>query len=503
MSRHGSGIGRGIGGMNAGGAIRVAVAVAAALALASAPAGESAKAEEAQAQSRVLRVEADAPSSAALSLPLGRSVVVDLEREVENVLVADPKVVEAVVRSRRQIYLLGFGAGQTNVFFLDAAGNQILDLETRVDRDLSLLRATLARYLPSASIDVEAMQEHVILSGRVDSAADAASAHDIASRFTGDAEQVLNMMQVRTDEQVLLKVTIAEMEREIMKDLGLDWQVGYTDGRWNLGLAQILPSGPGAGTGFFSGRYPETIGQGNPSVTTYRFGGRNDSGLPPFRGELDVVLKALERDGLIKTLAEPNLTAISGETATFLAGGEFPIPVGRDDDGVVTITFKEYGVGLQFTPLVLDAGRISMQISTEVSELTPAGAVLQQDISIPGIKIRKAETTVELPSGGSLVIAGLLSENTEQNVSGPPGLKDFPVPLLFRNTGFESNETELVIIVTPYLVEASQRSELLLPTDGFVPPDSVEMFFQGRLNHVYGGGRDIKGELQGPGFVLE
>lgn len=457
-------------------------------------------------ENRVLRIEADAPRNADIALPLGKSLVLDFAPIVQDVLVADPNVVEAVPRSPQQIYLLGTGVGHTNVFFFDSDGQQILDLEVGVDRDLTLLRKTLARYLPEAEIEVEAMQEQVILSGLVDSASMAASAQDIAGRFIGSADLVLNLLEISTEEQVLLKVTIAEMERSIMKDLGLDWQVRYADGdRWSLGLAQVLPSGAaGSGSGLFSGFYPggSGFGQSSSTLSSFGFGSQSPTGSGQYRAQIDTMLKALESQGLLKTLAEPNLTALSGETATFLAGGEIPIPSGRDDTGVLTVSFEDYGVSLEFTPVVQDEGRISLQISTEVSEITPIGAIVQGDITIPGIKTRRAETTVELPSGGSLVIAGLLSENTEQEVAGPPGLKDFPVPLLFRSTGFGTRETELVIVVTPYLVEPSHRDELVLPTDGFIPPDTAAQIFEGRLNRAYGK-EQVKGSLRGPGFVLE
>ncbi len=234
------------------------------------------------------------------------------------------------------------------------------------------------------------------------------------------------------------------------------------------------------------------------------------------------MIQALERSGVFKTLAEPTLTAISGEAANFLAGGEFPVPVSRDRDGNVTIQFKPFGVGLGFTPVVLDEGRISLRISTEVSELTTDGAftsqggrytdsdgniVIVSGITIPGLRVRRAETTVELPSGGSLVMAGLLQESTKQNIDGLPGVKDLPVlGPLFRSRDFQNNETELVIIVTPYLVKPVAEKELALPTDGFAPASDAETILLGHLNLVYGDGTKTQpeGRLQGPvGFIME
>ena len=213
----------------------------------------------------------------------------------------------------------------------------------------------------------------------------------------------------------------------------------------------------------------------------------------------------MERDGLVRTLAEPNLTAVSGETAKFLAGGEFPIPV-VDSDGKLSVTFKEFGVGLAFTPVVMSEGRISLKIETEVSELTDAGAVTLSNISIPALKKRQAKSTVELPSGGSLAIAGLISDDTRQNIDGFPGLKDVPMlGTLFRSRDFTKNETELVVIVTPYMVRPTARQNLARPDDGLAPASDLKANFLGHLNRVYGKGRELPpGGLKGDyGFIVE
>ncbi len=224
------------------------------------------------------------------------------------------------------------------------------------------------------------------------------------------------------------------------------------------------------------------------------------------------VAQALERDGILRTLAEPNLTAISGESAKFLAGGEFPVPTSRDRDGNVQLEFKPFGVGLNFTPVVLSEGRISLKISTEVSELSSDGAFVLQGVggdgvTVPGLKVRRAETTLELPSGGSLVMAGLLSDTMRQNIDGVPGVKDVPVlGQLFRSRDYQKNETELVVIVTPYLVDPTSRKNLALPTDGFAPASDMDTILMGRLNATYGARGAEPGDksLQGPvGFVVD
>lgn len=216
-------------------------------------------------------------------------------------------------------------------------------------------------------------------------------------------------------------------------------------------------------------------------------------------------LRALERDGLVRTLAEPNLTAVSGETAKFLAGGEYPVPV-VDTTGALSVTYKEFGVGLSFTPMVMSEGRISLKIETEVSELSNSGAVTLSNISIPALKKRQAKSTVELPSGGSLALAGLISDNVKQNIDGLPGLKDLPVlGTLFRSRDFIKEETELVVIVTPYLVRPSARRELARPDDGLAPATDMKANFLGHLNKIYGKGTAMPdGGLKGDyGFIVE
>ena len=256
------------------------------------------------------------------------------------------------------------------------------------------------------------------------------------------------------------------------------------------------------------------LGQALSSSQAFTFGALNQG------NSVEAIIKAFERSGLIRTLAEPNLTAVSGESAKFLAGGEFPVPVARDRDGNVQIEFKPFGVGLGFTPVVLSEGRISLRISTEVSEITGENSFVSQGglgvdgdgdliqipgITIPGLRVRRAETTVELPSGGSMVIAGLLQQTMRQNLDGIPGLKNLPIlGTLFQSRDFQSGETELVVIVTPYLVEATSPKNLAGPTDGFVAASDAEAILLSRLNAVYGSkGATPQGSLKGPvGFIV-
>lgn len=417
-------------------------------------------------------------------LGLNKAAVVELPVSARDVLVSDPAIVDAVVRTPTRIYLIGLKVGQTNAFFFNKAGKQIVNLEIRVERDLSGLRDSLHQYFPEARIDVQAMNDHIVLSGNVANASEADKAKDLAARYVGSADQVLNMLTIEGKEQVMLKVTVAEMQRSIIKQLGIDLTKAGSLGNLALNLATTNP---------FS---IQGASLGGATATAIQSGGNFTSSL-----------KALEEDGLVRTLAEPTLTAISGEGAKFLAGGEFPVPTAKDQDGNITVTYKPFGVGLAFTPVVLSEGRISLKISTEVSELTTQGQVVQNGLTIPALKVRRAETTLEMPSGGSLVMAGLLSDSTKQNIDGVPGAKDLPVlGQLFRSRDYQKNETELVIVVTPYVVDPVSRKEIALPTDGYAPASDMDTILMGRLNATYGNknaaptGKQLKGPV---GFVVD
>lgn len=428
--------------------------------------------------------------SRSIVLGLNKAAIVELPVAARDVLVSNPAIVDAVVRTNRRTYLIGLAVGQTNAFFFNESGQQILNLEIRVARDLTGLRESLRQYFPKARIDVESINDHVVLSGMVASASDASKAQDFAARYIGgDKEHVLNMLGIEGKEQVMLKVTVAEMQRNVIKQLGVNLSSASSFGDFALQLAT----------------------SNSFSVQGTSLGGLTAQ--PSYNGDgLQGAIRALERDGILRTLAEPNLTAISGESAKFLAGGEFPVPTSRDRDGNVQLEFKPFGVGLNFTPVVLSEGRISLKISTEVSELSSEGAYVLQGadgdgVTVPGLKVRRAETTLELPSGGSLVMAGLLSDTMRQNIDGVPGVKDVPVlGQLFRSQDYQKNETELVVIVTPYLVDPTSRKNLALPTDGFAPASDMDAILMGRLNATYGARGAAPGDnsLQGPvGFVVD
>lgn len=419
-----------------------------------------------------------------LSLGLNKAVVVQLDGDARDVLVSNPDIVDAVVRTPRRIFLLGLKTGQTNAFFFDAGGHQIGSLEILVEKDMTDLSNSLHAMMPDSNIKVSAVNDHVVLNGTVTSAQESARAQDLAGRFAGDPAKVVNMLRVPGSEQVMLRVRIAEMQRNVAKQFGIDLAAAAVAGGVPIAAAsapQFALVGQALNDlmGGTAGQLCDPV-----KVTGKCTGGPNN---------LTGTLKALEQIGLIHTLAEPNLTAVSGETAKFLAGGEFPVPISRDRDGNVTIEFKQFGVGLSFTPVVLSAGRISLQVSTEVSELTNTGAFTIQGSSagssqtIPALSVRRTQTTVELPSGGSFAIAGLMQHTSKQVMQALPGVKDLPIlGALFRSRDFENDESELVVIISAYLVTPTVASNLSSPTDGFVNPTDPEAILLGRENAVYG-----------------
>ena len=490
-----------------------------------------------EASARVIQVSASAgsPVHQSITLGMGKSAVVELDTEAHDVLVSSPDIVDAVVRSPKRIFLLGLKTGQTNAFFFDANGHQIFSLDVRVEKDVTDLAAMMKANLPNSAIKVSAMNDSVVLSGSVASAQEAARAQDLAASFTGDPKKVVNMVGIAGGEQVMLKVRIAEMDRNIAKQFGINGSaalsaagvpiIAATSNPYGLlGHALSDASGGQVGSACAGAFLPtgttsmaSTMATGNNTVNTITNGIPSvvqtiTNGVPTVTDSANSgtsclspnnaqgVLNALEQVGLVHLLAEPNLTAVSGETAKFLAGGEFPVPVAKDNQGNVTIDFKTFGVGLSFTPVVLSPNRISLQISTEDSELTTTGAFTLQGgssvvngqtvsspgLTIPALSVRRAETTVELPSGGSFAIAGLMQHVTKQVIDGFPGLKDMPVlGALFRSRDFENDETELVVLVSAYLATPTTESAYVAPTDGFVAPSDPETMLLGRLNSVY------------------
>ena len=421
-----------------------------------------------------------------ITLPAGKARVLNLPVDVRDVMVAGPKIVDVVVKTPRQVFLVAQAVGDTNVFLLDSEGRVVLRLEVRVEVDVTALRKALAEILPNETIEVKAVNNDIVLTGTARSAKASEDARRIARRFVEEDENVVNMLAVLGGQQVFLQVRVAEVKRDIFKQLGIDLTLGLTRTE-NIGF-DLITSVPTGVTGL-------TVASVNAFGTgTLEFvsGARS----------LTTVIKALESEGLVKNLAEPSLTAISGETATLIAGGEFPVPIPTKEKDVFTIEFKPFGISLNFTPVVLESGRISLKVSTEVSALAfgaGSGALTVQTLTVPALTLRRAKTTVDLPSGGSLVIAGLLQDDIVNTVTGIPGLMNLPIlGALFRSQEFQRNETELIIIVTAYLVEPVAERALALPTDGFAPASDVDMYLLGRLHKIY-----VKPELEPPAGQIE
>lgn len=437
--------------------------------------------------------ESSAMLSKRISMGVGKSMIIDLPRNVSEVVVGNPKVADAVVRTPRKIYIIGGETGQTTIIGLDSAGRQVANLEISVGRDVGELAPLLKAALPRSNIAARTVNDIIILTGTVASAGEAQRAVDIAKGFAsrsaaatggvvsvaqggapGDTNNsgVINALVIRGEDQVMLKVTVAEIERKVVKQLGFSAQAG----------GDTLLNG---GWGKFTSENPFAV---NPIVsnTALSINGQNDT---------RATLKAFERYGVTRILAEPTVTAISGEQAKMLVGGEIAVP----SSGTCTfssggampvctpgIAFKSYGVSLNFIPTVLSEGRISLHLATEVTEVDVQGSFTYANVTVPGFKSRKNETTVELPSGASIATAGLLRQTSAQAISGLPGLLNLPVlGALFRSRDYQRNETELLVVVTPYIARSLSPQEVARPDDGFADASDPQGWLLGRVNRIY------------------
>jgi len=420
---------------------------------------------------------------------LNKSIVIRLPAEAHDVIVGNPEIVDAVVRSKNTAYLFARTIGQTNIFFFDKNGQQILNLDLEVAIDVTALRKLLQRSIPGTKITVDTVNNSVVLGGTAPNAAEAKFAEDITTKFLtrevdkATAAGFVNTIKITGEDQVMLKVRIVEVQRSVLKQFGVDLQALFSVGKFAFNLASLTQVG-----GAIDAITPNTGYKGVYTNGSTTIGG---------------VIRAMEQDGVLKTLAEPNLTAVSGQSAKFHAGGEIPYRTCDTSTNLTdcTITFRDFGVSLGFTPVVLSEGRINLKISTEVSEiaaLTVGG--------FPTLDTRSAETVIELPSGGSLMLAGLIKDTTRQLVDGTPGLKKLPVlGALFRSRDYTSNQTELVVIVTPYLVGSVAEKQLSTPLDRLNTPTDRQTILLGRLNKVYGtAGQNPDGVYHGNvGFIVE
>lgn len=463
---------------------------------------------EAQSASIVRITESGSGTRKRLNLGLNKALVIDLPEDAHDILVADPSLADAVTRTSRRIYLFGKTVGQTNIFIFGENGREIVSIDLEVERDISGLEANIRRFIPESDIKVEIVSDNIVLTGSVRTPQDSARAVQLADAFLkggeattrnisltggdngGDAaifaerrqvSQIVNMLTIEGEDQVTLKVTVAEVSRQVLKQLGFNGSISSsTSGN---GFEFANPSNLGSAIDSASRIASGAIGSGSLRFASY--------------------LNAMEQAGVMRTLAEPSLTAISGEQAKFYVGGDFRIAaeqdVSLDKDTNSTVVKREmetvdYGITLNFKPVVLSPGRISLKIETNVSEPTYEGNVVTGNYGrgIPGstymsVRKRETSTTVELPSGGSIVIAGLVQDNVRQAMSGLPGISKIPIfGTLFRSKDFLRNETELVIIATPYLVRPVARNQIARPDDNFNPENDAAMYFMNRVNKVYG-----------------
>lgn len=412
-----------------------------------------------------------------LSLELRKAQMLPLPMPITDIVVGDPELVTVIVKTPQRVALVGRAVGDTNAVFLDQNGNAVLNLEIRVERDLRGIEAALAQIVPNADIALRALNGDILVTGEVPSAATAEEVLQVIRRFVEEDTSIINQLKFTGQQQVILRIKVAEMQRDLAKRIGVNL---FLDKKRGL----TLRSPPAFNLFTEDGNQIDSsiVGTLDDEIGRLEFG-------PTLLDErFEGAIEYLEEQGLTTILAEPNLTAVSGEPADFLVGGEFPVPVGYDaDTNSIQIEFKQFGVGLTFTPVVLDGGLISLKISTEVSELTETGSVTLSGLEIPGLTVRRASSTVEMASGASIVLAGLLQETTAKAVAGFPGLMNLPIlGALFRRTELERESIELVVIATPYLVNPTTPDQLTLPTDGFAPGSDIDYFLLGGLYERYG-----------------
>lgn len=418
---------------------------------------------------QVLRGHAAAPAES-MQVPLGKSIDLPLPAAVKEVVMGNSDIADVIVRAPNLVHITGRAVGQTNVFLMDRSGRVMRRIELAVSIDSQAVRDALGAVLPDErAISVEAVADSLYLSGSVRNDAAVRDAKMVARRFVAEDAKLVNLLRVINEQQVLLHVKVAEIQRTVLKELG----VGLTANK-NISVLGRAAIASGSKT-------TSTVGLLD-TASNPLYGAMTITGI----GALAANFNLLENQGLIRTLVEPNLTAVSGETATMLAGGEIPIPVSQTN-GSINIDFKPYGVLLSFTPTVLDPGRLSLKMSTEVSAIdTNNSTAVSETISVPAFKVRRAGSTVELPSGGSLMIAGLLQNDITSNIAGLPGLMDLPVlGPLFRSNSFQRNETELVVILSAYVVRPLEQPGLATPNDGFAPSSDLKRFLLGRLQDTY------------------
>ncbi|MEN3952833.1 type II and III secretion system protein family protein [Iodidimonas sp. SYSU 1G8] len=423
------------------------------------------------------------PGETMVNVDVHKGTVLHLTQPAATVFVADPSIADVESRSQKAVFVYGKKSGETSLFVLDADDKPLVNVTIKVGHDLSRLEKLIDAIAPDAEITLSSVDGGMVISGVTESAQEAEEIQRVAERFLGDKETVLNRISVTAPTQVNLRIRFAEISKEVLRIVGVSWRAQDLTGDTQFNIIASPPqTSAGAESNF------ATIGQ--------RFG----------PATLQATIEALEKEGLVSLLAEPNLTAISGETASFLAGGEFPVPIGIDDN-TIGIEFKPYGVSLSFTPTVLSGNRISLRLRPEVSQLSDTGAIILQDFQIPGLTTRRAETTIELASGQSFIIAGLMQNRTANDINKVPALGDIPIlGKLFQSKRYQSAETELVIIATPYLVRPiGAGKKPTLPTDRPVSDRQFEKLLIGQMKRPVAETNPVAtGQIAGPvGFMVE
>ncbi|MFC3173142.1 type II and III secretion system protein family protein [Novosphingobium bradum] len=457
-----------------------------------------------------------------IAISIGRGQLITVPGRMADVFIADDKVADVQIKATNQLYVMGKSGGVTTIYASDSAGNVIWSANVRIGSNIDSVDQMLRVAMPEAKISISTFgSDTVLLTGTVAAPEDAAEAKRLVEAFMGKSTNVISRLRMATPLQVNLQVRIAEVNRSLVKSMSSNLTTIDGTGGFQFGLGQGRTVGT-ISTGLPG--YPGALGMGASVATTYANPldplGTNPTLYPrivapgtavtPAGGGVTTLagagklfglnllgtLDAGETAGLVTTLAQPNLTAISGETAEFLAGGEFPYLVSQGANAATSVEFKKYGVSLSYTPTVLANGRISIRVRPEVSEL--GESVRQGGYDVPSITTRRAETTVELGSGQSFMIAGLLRNSTSNTVQKLPGAGDVPIlGALFRSTGFKRGETELVIVVTPYLVNPVDANDIKLPTDGYQAPNDVQRIF-GNMESAGHSGRDRPKPSQAP-----
>ncbi len=409
-----------------------------------------------------------------ITLEVGKAKTIDLYRDIADVLVANPAVADVGVLKTNRLYLVGQTIGDTNILTFDENGNQLAEIQVHVKMNQKTLQKTINNFFPEEKIKIRTVGNDIVLSGQVTSASIANQVRDLTSRFViEEGQTVVDLMNIDSERQVLLRVKILEINRDVLNELGIS--ADYKSAKLNSTSA-----GARLDSVFGVGLTAATSPFGTGTITL-----EDSQGFGP----LSLTLAGLERDGYVNTLAEPNLTALSGEQAGFLAGGEFPVPVSRDRDGNVIIEFHQFGVSLNFRPVVLDNDRISMQLTTEVSSIAQQNGLSLAGIEIPGFQVRRAETTVEIGSGGSLMIAGLLQSDVTNALNKLPGAGDLPIlGELFKSKSFARNETELLIIISPLLVQPFKeaQADIVKNVEKNFKRGPLEKVFLSNIATIYG-----------------